>query len=630
MQEKGSISIHTENIFPIIKKFLYSDNEIFLRELVSNAVDAVQKIKRLASLGQYQGEIGSPLVEVAFDKDAKTITISDNGIGMTADEIKKYINQIAFSGAEEFVEKFKDAKDANELIGKFGLGFYSAFMVADQVEIQTLSYQDGAEAARWICDGSTEFEITSGTRTTRGTDIILHVNADSEEFLDKYKLQGILDKYCKFLPVPIKFGTKTEYDYDTQEVEGEEEADKKPKEKEVDNIINDTNPIWTKAPADLKDEDYLKFYRELYPMSEEPLFWIHLNVDYPFTLTGVLYFPKVKNDFELQRNKIKLFSRQVFITDEVKDIVPDFLMLLHGVIDSPDIPLNVSRSFLQADGNVKKINSHISKKVADKLAELFKNDRKSYEAKWPDISLFVKYGMISEEKFYDRAKDFVLFTNTKDEHYTFSEYKEKVEPIQKDKSDTLVYLYTNDPAKQDSFIQSANRKGYDVLLMNSPIDSHFINTLERKLEKTSMKRVDADVVDKLIEKEEKIESVLNDEQQNSVKEIFETAIAKPNMTVKVEALGPDELPVTVTMDEFMRRMKDMAALGGGMSFYGSIPDSYNVSINSNHKLVSRILAAGADEQTKLAKQAFDLAMLSQGMLTGADLTEFVNRSVSLI
>jgi len=629
MQEKGSISIHTENIFPIIKKFLYSDNEIFLRELVSNAVDAVQKIKRLSSLGQYQGEIGAPLVEVAFDKEAKTITISDNGLGMTADEIKKYINQIAFSGAEEFVEKFKDAKDANELIGKFGLGFYSAFMVADQVEIQTLSYQPGAEPARWICDGSTEFEITEGSRTTRGTDIILHVNADSEEFLDKYKLQGILDKYCKFLPVPIKFGTKTEYDYDAPEAEGEEE-NKKAKETEVDNIINDTNPIWTKSPSDLKDEDYLKFYRELYPMSEEPLFWIHLNVDYPFNLTGVLYFPKVKNDFELQRNKIKLFSRQVFITDEVKDIVPDFLMLLHGVIDSPDIPLNVSRSFLQADGNVKKINSHISKKVADKLAELFKNDRKSYESKWPDISLFVKYGMISEEKFYDRAKDFVLLTNTKNEHYTFNEYKEKVEPVQKDKNDTLVYLYTNDPAKQDSFIQSANRKGYDVLLMNSPIDSHFIHTLERKLEKTNMKRVDADVADKLIEKEEKIESVLNEEQTSSVKGIFEQAINKPNMTVKVEALGPDELPVTVTMDEFMRRMKDMAALGGGMNFYGSMPDSYNVSINSNHKLVSRILSAGADEQTKLAKQAFDLAMLSQGMLTGAELTEFVNRSVSLI
>jgi molecular chaperone HtpG len=650
MQEKGSISIHTENIFPIIKKFLYSDNEIFLRELVSNAVDAVQKIKRLASLGQYNGPLGESLVEIAFDKEAKTITISDNGLGMTAEEIKKYINQIAFSGAEEFVEKFKDAKDANELIGKFGLGFYSAFMVADQVEIQTMSYQDGAAAARWICDGSTEFEITEGSRTERGTSIILHVNADSEEFLDKYKLQGILDKYCKFLPVPIKFGTKTEYDYESEDgvedaeiiddateatdaegAEKKEPKDTKPKEKEVDNIINETNPIWTKAPADLKDEDYLKFYRELYPMSEDPLFWIHLNVDYPFTLTGVLYFPKVKNEFELQRNKIKLFSRQVFITDEVKDIVPDFLMLLHGVIDSPDIPLNVSRSFLQADGNVKKINSHISKKVADKLAELFKNDRKSYESKWSDIGMFVKYGMISEEKFYDRAKDFALLTNTKSEHFTLTEYNEKVAPLQTDKDGTVVYLYTTDPAKQDSFIQSANRKGYDVLLMNSPIDSHFVHTIERKLEKTNLKRVDADVVEKLIGKDEKIESVLTDEQTTSVKTIFEQAISKPNMTVKVEALGPDELPVTVTMDEFMRRMKDMAAMGGGgMGFYGSIPDSYNVSVNSNHKLVSKILSAGAEEQGKLAKQAFDLAMLSQGMLTGADLTEFVNRSVSLI
>jgi molecular chaperone HtpG len=627
MQEKGSISIHTENIFPIIKKFLYSDNEIFLRELTSNAVDAVQKIKRLSSLGQYNGSLGEPMVEVAFDKDARTITISDNGLGMTAEEIKKYINQIAFSGAEEFVEKFKDAKDANELIGKFGLGFYSAFMVADQVEIQTLSYQDGAAPARWICDGSTEFEITEGSRTERGTSIILHVNTDSEEFLDKYKLQGILDKYCRFLPVPIKFGTKSEY------VETGEDEEGKPKHEnvEVENIVNNTSPIWTKAPSELSDEDYLNFYRELYPMSEEPLFWIHLNVDYPFTLTGVLYFPKVKNEFELQRNKIKLFSRQVFITDEVKDIVPDFLMLLHGVIDSPDIPLNVSRSFLQADSNVKKINSHISKKVADKLAELFKNDRKSYEEKWSDIGMFVKYGMISEEKFYDRAKDFALLGNTNSEYFTLSEYKEKATVLQTDKDGTLVYLYTTDPAKQDSFIQSANRKGYDVLLLNSPIDSHFVHTLERKLEKTNLKRVDADVADKLITKDEKIESVLSEDQQTSVKSIFEQAISKPNMNVKVEALGPDELPVTVTMDEFMRRMKDMAALGGGMSFYGAMPDTYNVSINSNHKLVSRILDTNdTTAQAQLAKQAYDLAMLSQGLLTGADLTEFVNRSVSLI
>lgn len=641
MQEKGSISIHTENIFPIIKKFLYSDNEIFLRELVSNAVDAVQKVKRLSSLGQYNGAIGNPMVSVDFDKEARTITISDNGIGMTAEEIKKYINQIAFSGAEEFVEKFKDAKDAHELIGKFGLGFYSAFMVADQVEIQTLSYQDGAAPARWICDGSTEFEISEGNRTERGTSIILHVNADSEEFLDKYKLQGILEKYCRFLPIPIKFGTKTEYDYESEATEEAEEVtdetateEKKktgPKEIEVDNIINNTTPIWTKSPTELKDEDYLAFYRELYPMSEDPLFWIHLNVDYPFTLTGVLYFPKVKNDFELQRNKIKLFSRQVFITDEVKDIVPDFLMLLHGVLDSPDIPLNVSRSFLQADSNVKKINSHISKKVADKLAELFKNDRKSYEEKWADIGMFVKYGMISEEKFYDRAKDFALLSNTKSEHFTLTEYSEKIAPIQTDKDGTVVYLYTTDPAKQDSFIQSANRKSYDVLMMNSPIDSHFIHTIERKLEKTNLKRVDADVIEKLIHKDEKIESILSEEQTASVKNIFEHAISKPNMKVQVEAMSPDELPVTVTMDEFMRRMKDMAAMGGGgMGFYGSIPDSYNVSVNSNHKLVSRILNAETEEQSRLAKQAFDLAMLSQGMLTGADLTEFVNRSVSLI
>jgi molecular chaperone HtpG len=627
MQEKGNISIHTENIFPIIKKFLYSDNEIFLRELVSNAVDAVQKVKRLALLGQYNGELGDPKVSVSFDKENKTITVSDNGLGMTAEEIKKYINQIAFSGAEEFVEKFKDSKDANELIGKFGLGFYSAFMVADQVEIQSLSYQDGAEPAHWVCDGSTQFEISAGTRTERGTDIILHVNADSEEFLDQHKLEGILEKYCKFLPVPIQFGTRTDFQDDGVDEEGKE----KTKEVEVPNIVNTTSPIWTKSPSDLTDEDYLSFYRELYPMSEAPLFWIHLNVDYPFNLTGVLYFPKVKNDIELQRNKIKLFSRQVFITDEVKDIVPEFLMLLHGVIDSPDIPLNVSRSFLQADSNVKKINSYITRKVADKLAELFKNDRKGYEDKWTDIGLFVKYGMISEEKFYDKAIDFALITNTNKEFFTLAEYKDKVAPLQTDKDGKVVYLYTNDPAKQDSFVQSANKKGYDVMLMNSPLDSHFIQKLESKLDKVQIKRVDADVADKLIDKDEKIESVLTTEETEKVKAIFEKAINRTNMKVKVEGMTADELPVTVTMDEFMRRMKDMAQLSGGMSFYGSIPDSYNVAINGNHKLVSRILAADGEEaQTRLAKQAFDLALLSQGMLTGAELTEFVSRSIQLI
>ena len=483
VQEKGSISIHTENIFPIIKKFLYSDHEIFLRELVSNAVDATQKIKRLSSLGQYNKELGDLTVEVAFDEKAKTITISDNGLGMTADELKKYINQIAFSGATEFMEKFKEAHDANEIIGRFGLGFYSAFMVADKVEIQTLSYQEGAEPAQWLCDGSTEFEINEGSRSQRGTDVILYINADSEEFLNRYKLQSILDKYCRFLPVPVKFGTKTEQEPDGEDAEG------KPKYKsvEVDNIINDTSPIWTKAPSDLKDEDYLDFYKKLYPFSEEPLFWIHLNVDYPFNLTGVLYFPKLKNDFELQRNKIKLFSRQVFITDEVKDIVPEFLMLLHGVIDSPDIPLNVSRSFLQADSNVKKINSYITKKVADKLGELFKKDRKAFEEKWSDIGLFVKYGMLSEEKFYEKAKDFGLLSNTSGQYFTLEEYKEKVTPLQTDKDGTVVYLYTTDATKQDAFIQAAHKKSYDVLLMNSPIDNHFIHHLETKLEKTALK-----------------------------------------------------------------------------------------------------------------------------------------------
>ncbi len=627
MQEKGTISIHTENIFPIIKKFLYSDHEIFLRELVSNAVDASQKIKRLSSLGQYQGELGNLQVDVSFDEKAKTLTISDRGLGMTADEIKKYINQIAFSGATEFVEKFKDSKDANELIGKFGLGFYSAFMVADQVEIQTLSYQEGAEPARWICDGSTEFEITPGNRTERGTDIILHINQDSEEFLSKFKLQEILDKYCRFLPVPIRFGTRTE------SVEDGVDEDGKPKYKsvEVDNIINNPNPIWTKSPSELKDEDYLAFYKELYPFSEDPLFWIHLNVDYPFNLTGVLYFPKLKNDFELKPNKIKLYSRQVFITDEVKDIVPEFLMLLHGVIDSPDIPLNVSRSFLQADSNVKKINTYITKKVADKLAELFKKDRKAYEEKWQDIGLFVKYGMISEEKFYEKAKDFALLTNTRNEHATLQEYHEKVKGLQTDKDGQVVYLYTTDAAKQDTFIQSASKKDYDVLLMNSPIDNHFISHLESKLEKTSLKRVDSDVIDKLIRKDDAPAHVLSESQTAAVKTVFEGAIQNPNMKVEVESLNPEELPVHVTMDEFMRRMKDMAQMGGGMSFYGAMPDNYKVAINGNHPLIARIAQTeDAEEQTRLAKQAFDLALLSQGMLTGADLTEFVKRSVQMI
>jgi molecular chaperone HtpG len=624
--EKGTISIHTENIFPIIKKFLYSDNEIFLRELVSNAVDATQKIKRLSSLGQYNKELGDVTTQVSVDEKAKTITISDKGIGMTADEIKKYINQIAFSGAAEFLEKFKEAKDANEIIGKFGLGFYSAFMVAEKVEIETLSYQDGAEPARWVCDGSTEFEITEGSKLTRGTDVILYINKESEEFLQEHKIQEILDKYAKFLPVSIQFGTKKESVEDGQDEKGET----KYKTIDVPNIINDTVPIWTKQPSDLKDEDYLKFYRELYPLSEEPLFWIHLNVDYPFNLTGVLYFPKLKNDFEVQRNKIKLFSRQVFITDEVKDIVPEFLMLLHGVIDSPDIPLNVSRSFLQADSNVKKINSYITRKVADKLGELFKKDRKPYEEKWSDIGLFVKYGAITEEKFYEKAKDFLLLTNTKNEHFTLDEYNAKVKDFQTDKNGKIIYLYTVDEERQHAYVQAANKRDYDVLMMNTPIDNHFMQHLEMKLDKISFKRVDADVLDKLIEKEDAAKHQLSEDETNNLKEIFEKAINNSNMKVEVESLSAEELPVTITMEEWMRRMKDMAKMGGGMNFYGALPDTYKVAINGNHKLVSKILQSDAEHQVILAKQAFDLALLSQGLLKGADLTAFVERSVRVV
>ncbi|MBL7724555.1 MAG: molecular chaperone HtpG [Chitinophagaceae bacterium] len=626
VQEKGTISINTENIFPIIKKFLYSDHEIFLRELVSNAVDATQKIKRLSSLGHYNKELGSLNIKVAVNAEAKTITVSDSGIGMTAEEIKKYINQVAFSGATEFMEKFKEANDANEIIGRFGLGFYSSFMVAEKVEIQTLSYQEGAAPARWTCDGSTEFEITEGTRTERGTDIILYINEDSLEFLEENRIQSILDKYAKFLPVPVQFGTKTESVEDGTDEEG------KPKYKriEVDNIINNTNPIWTKAPADLKDEDYLDFYRELYPFQDEPLFWIHLNVDYPFNLTGVLYFPKLKNDFEVQKNKIKLFSRQVFITDEVKDIVPEFLLLLHGVIDSPDIPLNVSRSFLQSDSNVKKINSYISRKVAEKLAELFKKDRKAYETKWSDIGLFVKYGALSDEKFYEKAKEFLLLSNTNNEHYTLEEYNAKVKDFQTDKNGQLVYLYTADAEHQHSYIQSAQKKNYDVLLMNSPIDTHFIHHLEMKLEKTSLKRVDADVLDKLIEKEDAEKHTLTKEETEKLKTIFDKAISNTNMKVEVESQSADHMPVTITMEEWMRRMKDMSKLGGGMNFYGAMPDSYKVSVNGNHKLIHKILSADEAQQTVLAKQAFDLALLAQGMLKGADLTAFVERSVEVL
>lgn len=627
-EEKGTISVNTENIFPIIKKFLYSDHEIFLRELVSNAVDATQKLKKLVSLGEYSEELGDLKIEIRFDKKKKTIAVTDRGIGMTGEEIKKYINQIAFSGAAEFVEKFKDKADAIDIIGKFGLGFYSSFMVADNVEIISRSYLSD-EAAHWKCDGSTEFVLSPAKKAERGTEVILHINKDSEEFLDEYRLKGILEKYCKFLPVEIKFGTKEE------SVEDGVDKDNKPKFKTItkDRIINNPSPLWAKSPNDLKDDDYVKFYKELYPFAEDPLFWIHLNVDYPFNLTGILYFPKVKNDFELNRNKILLYSRQVFITDEVKDVVPDFLMLLHGVLDSPDIPLNVSRSYLQSDSNVKKISQHITKKVADRLHDLFKKDRADFEKKWDDINIFVKYGMISDEKFYDRAKDFALLKNTLKKYFTLEEYREAIKELQTDKDKNVVYLYSTDPGKQHSFIETANQKAYDVVVLDGVLDSHFINTLEQKLDKAQFRRVDSETIDKLIVKDEKVESVLSQSDQDKVKAIFEKAIANTSMTVSIDSLAPDLLPVTVTMSEWARRMKDMARTGGGgmYSLMGSMPDQYSVSINSNHKVAQRILQAENEEQqTKLAKQAYDLALLSQGMLTGADLTNFIKRSVDLV
>ena len=626
MVEKGTISIHTENIFPIIKKFLYSDHEIFLRELVSNAVDATQKIKRLASLGEYHGDLGDTTIEVSVDKKKKTIKISDKGIGMTAEEIKKYINQIAFSGATEFVEQYKDKGEEQLIIGHFGLGFYSAFMVAKKVEIVTLSHKEGSEAATWIGDGSTEFEIKSAKKKDRGTDIILHIAEDSEEFLEDHRIQQILDKYSKFMPVTIKFGEKDE------SVEDGKDKDGNPKYKSVknDNIINDKEPLWTKSPNELTDEDYLKFYKDLYPFSEDPLFWIHLNVDYPFNLTGILYFPKLKKDFELQKNKIQLYSRQVFITDEVKDVVPEFLQLLHGVIDSPDIPLNVSRSFLQADGNVKKINGYITKKVADKLGELFKKDREAFEGKWTDIGLFVKYGLISEEKFDEKARDFTLLKSTSGKLFTIEEYKEQVKANQVNKDGNTVFLYTNDEAKQHTYIDGAQKRGYDVLLLNEVLDSHFISHIEQKFEKVTLKRVDADVLDKLVETDEVKESVLSDKEKDALKELFEKAINDKNNAVSVEPMATDDLPVSITLPEFIRRMKDMQATGGGPMMFGDMPMNLSVAVNANHGIAKKILET-EDEEAKidLAKQAYDLALLSQGMLEGEKLTNFIKRSVDL-
>jgi molecular chaperone HtpG len=601
----GKINVQTENIFPIIKKFLYSDHEIFLRELVSNAVDASQKIKTLALAGEFKGETGDLYVNVKIDKEAKTLTISDRGVGMTAEEIDKYINQIAFSGAEEFVNKYKDKMDSSQIIGHFGLGFYSAFMVASKVEILTRSYRETDEnkPVRWECDGSPDYKISEAERNDRGTDIILHINDDSLEFLESARINTLLNKYCKFLPVDIKFEDKT---------------------------INNTKPAWTKKPADLKEEDYLAFYKELYPFSDDPLFHIHLNVDYPFNLTGILYFPRLKKNIEVQKNKIQLYSNQVFVTDSVEGIVPDFLMLMHGVIDSPDIPLNVSRSYLQSDANVKKISTHITKKVADRLEDIFKDNRADFESKWDDIGVFVKYGMLSDDKFYDRANKFCLLKNTENKFFTLEEYRTKVEPLQKDKDGKVVYLYTSEPQDQHTFIESAKTRGYDVLIMEGPLDSHFLNSMEMKLENTSFVRVDSDTVDKLINKEETSESLLNKEQQELIKSIAEKEVPKEHYTVVLENLQTTDLPVTITRPEFMRRMKEMAAVGGGgYGFMGNMPEQFNVIVNTNHPLISKIISEPdpANQSLKM-KQAIDLARLSQNLLKGEELTKFINVSVS--
>jgi molecular chaperone HtpG len=627
----GTINIQTENIFPIIKKFLYSDTEIFLRELVSNAVDASQKLKTLSKTGEFSGSADDLRVEVILDNEAKTITIRDNGIGMTAEEVDKYINQIAFSGAKEFAEKYAD-KDANAMIGHFGLGFYSAFMVAAKVEIKTLSFKEGATGVQWESDGSPTFSIGDIEKPERGTEIILHIAEDSEEFLSETRLSGILSKYCKFLPVEIKFGTR-KVSEDDPSGELDEKGNATKIEKEIDNVINNTSPAWIKKPTDLSAEDYSSFYNELYPFTEEPLFHIHLNVDYPFNLTGILYFPKLKNNMEVQKNKIQLYSNQVFITDSVENIVPDFLTLLHGVIDSPDIPLNVSRSYLQADGNVKKIASHINKKVADKLNSMFKDDRKDFEEKWDNISVFIQYGMLSDEKFYERAEKFTLLKSTTGEYYTPEEYKEKVTAAQTDKDGKLVYLYTHDTELHHSLIEGAKDKGYDVLVMDSPLSSHFIQKLEQKAG-VSFSRVDADTLDKLIVKDEEIPSKLSDAEKETLKPVFEANIpeGKAQFTIQFENLSETDKPVMITQSEFMRRMTEQQALGGGgMHMMGEMPEMYNMVVNANHPIVSKVLQEKDEaKQKELSKQAIDLALLSNGLLKGVNLTKFINRSLELI
>jgi molecular chaperone HtpG len=680
--QTGKIGVTTENIFPIIKKFLYSDHEIFLRELISNAVDATQKLKTLASVGDFKGELGDITIRVKVDKKQGTLTISDSGVGMTADEIDRYINQIAFSGAEEFLEKYK--AQANGIIGHFGLGFYSSFMVSDRVEIITRSWQEGAKAVRWSCDGTPEYKIEDADRESRGTDIVLHISDDSKEFLEEHRIEELLRKYCRFLPIPIAFGTEKEW------------KDGKEVDTGKDRIINDTNPLWTRKPAELKDDDYQKFYRDLYPAQEEPLFYIHLNVDYPFNLTGILYFPRIKTNFDIQKNKIQLYCNQVYVTDSVEGIVPEFLTLLHGVIDSPDIPLNVSRSYLQSDSNVKKISSHITKKVADRLQEIFKNDREQFEKKWDDLKLFITFGMITDEKFYERAEKFALLKNVDGKYFTFEEYEKLVKENQTDKNKTLVYLYASDKDEQHSYIEEAKARGYDVLLMDGQLDPHFINTLETKLKETRFARVDSDVIDKLIVKEDRKEVSLSAEEQSDLRAVFEGALPlEAHYWVSFEELGENANPVIITQSEFMRRMKDMAAMSPTSSFYGSMPDSRNLVVNVSHPLVKAVIDAKSkqlgdklnelnekikpvrekvdelekaqkgkkDEEVpqadkdaladaekqldkleeerssvlkafgkdyKLVKQLIDLALLANNMLKGEDLSRFVKRSIELI
>ena len=682
--QKGNIGVTTENIFPVIKKFLYSDHEIFLREMVSNAVDATQKMKTLAERGDFKGELGDLTVRVSLDADKGTLTISDRGIGMTEEEIDKYINQIAFSGVNDFLDKYKD--NANAIIGHFGLGFYSSFMVSKKVEIVTRSYKDGAKAVKWSCDGSPEFEISDAEKEDRGSDIILHIDDDCKEFLDKIKIQELLNKYCKFMPVPVAFGKKSEWK-DGKQVDTDE-----------DNIINNVEPLWTKTPSTLKDEDYKAFYRTLYPMQDEPLFWIHLNVDYPFNLTGILYFPRIKSNLELQRNKIQLYCNQVFVTDQVEGIVPEFLTLLHGVIDSPDIPLNVSRSYLQSDANVKKISTYITKKVADRLNSIFKENRKEYEEKWDDLKLFIHYGMLSQDDFYERAKDFALLKDVEGKHYTYDEYKTLIKDNQTDKDGNLVYLYSTDKDAQYSFIESAKAKGYSVLLFDGQLDVPMASMLEQKLEKSRFTRVDSDVVDHLIVKDDKKEETLDKETSDNLSEIFRSQMPKLDKAeffVQVEGLGEQALPVIITQSEYMRRMKDMSRYQAGMAFYAQMPDAYNIVLNSDHALIKGIIESGntacadelkpvvsemkglqariaalhqsqsgkkpeeisqeekddlknteksLDEQrakkndilTAFAKgnnvvhQLIDLALLQNGMLKGAALDAFLKRSVDMI